>query len=53
MAVRLKDQDLTSQHQKMAKDFVQSHLYGPGTNRTTGKVTLPGVILYLFDHLPL
>ncbi|XP_037749013.1 nucleolar protein 7 isoform X2 [Chelonia mydas] len=35
MAVRLKDQDLTSQHQKMAKDFVQSHLYGPGTNRTT------------------
>ncbi|KAM9165633.1 U3 small nucleolar RNA-associated protein NOL7 [Pangshura tecta] len=35
MAVRLKDQDLTSQHQKMAKDFIQSHLYGPGTNRTT------------------
>ncbi|XP_067393712.1 U3 small nucleolar RNA-associated protein NOL7 [Emydura macquarii macquarii] len=35
MAVRLKDQDLTSQHQQMAKDFVQSHLYGPGTNRTT------------------
>ncbi|XP_024073153.1 nucleolar protein 7 [Terrapene carolina triunguis] len=35
MAVRLKDHDLTSQHQKMAKDFVQSHLYGPGTNRTT------------------
>ncbi|XP_077666721.1 U3 small nucleolar RNA-associated protein NOL7 isoform X1 [Eretmochelys imbricata] len=35
MAVCLKDQDLTSQYQKMAKDFVQSHLYGPGTNRTT------------------
>ncbi|KAG6922259.1 nucleolar protein 7, partial [Chelydra serpentina] len=35
MAVRLKDQDLTNQHQKMAKDFVQCHLYGPGTNRTT------------------
>ncbi|CAM4591790.1 unnamed protein product [Lepidochelys kempii] len=35
MAVCLKDQDLTSQHQKMAKDFIQSHLYGPGTNRTT------------------
>ncbi|XP_074843717.1 U3 small nucleolar RNA-associated protein NOL7 [Carettochelys insculpta] len=35
MAVRLKDQDITSQHQQMAKDFVQKHLYGPGTNRTT------------------
>ncbi|XP_038247322.1 nucleolar protein 7 isoform X2 [Dermochelys coriacea] len=35
MAVRLKDQDLTNQHEKMAKDFVRSHLYGPGTNRTT------------------
>uniref|UniRef100_A0A8C8R4Q8 Nucleolar protein 7 n=1 Tax=Pelusios castaneus TaxID=367368 RepID=A0A8C8R4Q8_9SAUR len=35
MAVRLKDQDLTSQHQELAKDFVQNHLYGPGTNRIT------------------
>nr|XP_025039767.1 nucleolar protein 7 [Pelodiscus sinensis] len=35
MAMRLKDQDLTSQHQQIAKEFIQRHLYGPGTNRTT------------------
>ncbi|XP_006027319.2 nucleolar protein 7 [Alligator sinensis] len=34
-AVCLKGQDLTSWHQQKAKDFIQNHLYGPGTSRTT------------------
>ncbi|XP_053106823.1 nucleolar protein 7 [Hemicordylus capensis] len=33
-AVRLKDQDLNRQ-QQAAKEFVQRHLYGAGSNRTT------------------
>ncbi|KAM6453908.1 U3 small nucleolar RNA-associated protein NOL7 [Liasis olivaceus] len=35
MAVRLKDQDLTSQRQQEAKDFIQRQLYGASCNRTT------------------
>ncbi|XP_032037228.1 nucleolar protein 7 [Aythya fuligula] len=34
-AMHLKDQSLTGLHQQTAKDFVYSHLYGPGTNRTS------------------
>lgn len=34
--MHLKDQSLTGLHQQTAKDFVYSHLYGPGTNRTSG-----------------
>uniref|UniRef100_A0A8B9C2T4 Nucleolar protein 7 n=1 Tax=Anser brachyrhynchus TaxID=132585 RepID=A0A8B9C2T4_9AVES len=36
-AMHLKDQSLTGLHQQTAKDFVYSHLYGPGTNRTTNE----------------
>ncbi|XP_066481049.1 U3 small nucleolar RNA-associated protein NOL7 [Tiliqua scincoides] len=35
MAVRLKDQDFITRQQQTAKDFVQRHLYGAGSNRTT------------------
>uniref|UniRef100_A0A8C6XVS5 Nucleolar protein 7 n=1 Tax=Naja naja TaxID=35670 RepID=A0A8C6XVS5_NAJNA len=35
MAVRLKDQELSSQQQQEAKDFIQKHLYGASCNRTT------------------
>ncbi|XP_025915336.1 U3 small nucleolar RNA-associated protein NOL7 [Apteryx mantelli] len=34
MAVHLKDQSLTGLHQQTAKDFLYTHLYGAGTNRT-------------------
>lgn len=37
MAVRLKDQTLEGLHQKLARDFLSTHLYGPGTNRVGGK----------------
>ncbi|KAG8133354.1 hypothetical protein E2320_011148 [Naja naja] len=40
MAVRLKDQELSSQQQQEAKDFIQKHLYGASCNRTTGKGVL-------------
>ncbi|KAK2534187.1 hypothetical protein Q9233_004370 [Columba guinea] len=33
VAVRLKDQTLEGLHQKLARDFLSTHLYGPGTNR--------------------
>uniref|UniRef100_A0A8C3KA63 Nucleolar protein 7 n=1 Tax=Calidris pygmaea TaxID=425635 RepID=A0A8C3KA63_9CHAR len=32
-AVRLKDQSLTGLHQQLAKDFLNTQLYGPDTNR--------------------
>ncbi|XP_009271994.2 PREDICTED: NAD-dependent protein deacylase sirtuin-5, mitochondrial [Aptenodytes forsteri] len=32
-AVCLKDQSLTGLHQQLAKDFLNTHLYGPDTNR--------------------
>ncbi|XP_039178609.1 nucleolar protein 7 isoform X1 [Crotalus tigris] len=35
MAVRLKDQELISQQQQEAKDFIQRQLYGASCNRTT------------------
>ncbi|NXL88739.1 NOL7 protein, partial [Alectura lathami] len=35
VAVHLKDQNLTGLHEQTAKDFLYSHLYGPGTNRTS------------------
>nr|XP_013817535.1 PREDICTED: LOW QUALITY PROTEIN: nucleolar protein 7 [Apteryx mantelli mantelli] len=38
MAVHLKDQSLTGLHQQTAKDFLYTHLYGAGTNRTHGKL---------------
>ncbi|NXR14847.1 NOL7 protein, partial [Semnornis frantzii] len=33
MAVCLKDQSVTGLHQQLAKDFLNTQLYGPGTNR--------------------
>ncbi|XP_074063764.1 U3 small nucleolar RNA-associated protein NOL7 [Macrotis lagotis] len=35
MACRLKDQDLIDLRQQAAKGFIQKHLYGRGSNRTT------------------
>ncbi|KAH0617898.1 hypothetical protein JD844_016617 [Phrynosoma platyrhinos] len=35
MAVRLKDRSLTNRQQQAAKDFIQRHLYGASSNRTT------------------
>ncbi|XP_036893870.1 nucleolar protein 7 [Sturnira hondurensis] len=35
LALRLKDQDLRDSRQQAAKAFIQTSLYGPGTNRTT------------------
>ncbi|KAM6410578.1 U3 small nucleolar RNA-associated protein NOL7 [Pluvialis apricaria] len=32
-AVRLKDQSLTGLHQQLAKEFLNTHLYGPDANR--------------------
>ncbi|KAM6350561.1 LOW QUALITY PROTEIN: U3 small nucleolar RNA-associated protein NOL7 [Podargus strigoides] len=32
-ALCLKDQSVTALHQQLAKDFLNTHLYGPGTNR--------------------
>ncbi|XP_061852090.1 nucleolar protein 7 [Colius striatus] len=32
-AVRLKDQNVTALHQQLAKDFLNTQLYGPDTNR--------------------
>ncbi|NXP74445.1 NOL7 protein, partial [Ramphastos sulfuratus] len=32
-AVCLKDQSVTGLHQQLAKDFINTQLYGPGTNR--------------------
>lgn len=37
IAVHLKDENLTGLHQQTAKDFIHSQLYGPGTNRTSGR----------------
>ncbi|XP_008107017.2 nucleolar protein 7 [Anolis carolinensis] len=34
-AVRLKDESLTNKQQQVAKKFIQRHLYGEGSNRTT------------------
>ncbi|NXT42725.1 NOL7 protein, partial [Pelecanoides urinatrix] len=36
-ALCLKDQSLTGLHQQLAKDFLNTHLYGPDTNRAQGK----------------
>lgn len=36
-AVRLKDQSLTGLHQQLAKDFLNTQLYGPDANRAQGK----------------
>ncbi|XP_072183674.1 U3 small nucleolar RNA-associated protein NOL7 [Excalfactoria chinensis] len=35
IAVHLKDENIAGLHQQTAKDFIHSHLYGPGTNRTS------------------
>lgn len=36
-AVCLKDQSITGLHQQLAKDFLNTHLYGPDANRAQGK----------------
>ncbi|NXF39163.1 NOL7 protein, partial [Nyctibius bracteatus] len=47
-AVCLKDQSLTvSLHEQLAKDFLNTHLYGPDASRAQGKSSGPWVGLHL------